>query len=153
MGAVRDLVARGTDVLLTTHYLDEANELADRVVVIDRGKAIASGTLGDLKARIGREVIEIALDEPSRLEDVGHILQRVTSSAPQLDHSGRRATASTTDGTDQLASAIQLLKEAPIPVAEVGLRRPTLDEVFLSLTADGADTPTAVGARQNVRAH
>jgi ABC-2 type transport system ATP-binding protein len=151
-GAVRNLVANGTDVLLTTHYLDEANELADRVVVIDRGKSIASGTLGDLKASIGREVIEITLDEPSRLEDIGLILQKATSNRPRLEHSRRSATASTSDRTNQLATAIRFLDEASIPVAEIGLRRPTLDEVFLSLTANRADTPTAVGASQNGRA-
>jgi ABC-2 type transport system ATP-binding protein len=147
-GAVRNLVANGTDVLLTTHYLDEANELADRVVVIDRGKAIASGTLGDLKASIGREVIEITLDEPSLLEEVGRILQNVTSNTPRLDHPGRSAMVSTTDGTNQLATAIHFLNEALIPVGEIGLRRPTLDEVFLSLTANRADTPTTVGSSQ-----
>ena len=83
-GAVRNLVANGTDVLLTTHYLDEANELADRVVVIDHGKTIASGTLGDLKASIGREVIEITLDEPSRLEEVGRILPTRHLEHPQI---------------------------------------------------------------------
>jgi len=148
-GAVRNLVANGTDVLLTTHYLDEANELADRVVVIDRGKTIASGTLGDLKASIGREVIEITLDAPSRLEEVGLILQKVTSNRPRLEPSGRRAMVSTTDGTHQLGAVIRFLDEASIPVAEIGLRRPTLDEVFLSLTANRADPPTTVGAGQH----
>ena len=143
--AVRNLVAQGTDVLLTTHYLDEANELADRVVVIDHGKTIASGTLGDLKASIGREVIEITVDEPSRLDEVGRILHMVTSRTARLDHSGRSAMVSTTDGTNQLTTAIRFLNEASIPVGEIGLRRPTLDEVFLSLTANHADTPTTVG--------
>ena len=147
-GAVRNLVSQGTDVLLTTHYLDEANELADRVVVIDHGKAIASGTLGDLKASIGREVIEITVDEPSRLEEVGRILQKVTSNTPRLDHSGRSAMVSTTDGTNQLTTTIRHLDEASIPVGEIGVRRPTLDEVFLSLTASHAGTPTAVGPNQ-----
>jgi ABC-2 type transport system ATP-binding protein len=147
-GAVRNLVANGTDVLLTTHYLDEANELADRVVVIDHGKTIASGTLSDLKASIGREVIEITLDEPSRLEEVGRILQKVTSNPPRLEHSGRSAMVSATDGSNQLTTAIHFLNEASIPVGEIALRRPTLDEVFLSLTANRADTPTTVGSSQ-----
>ena len=144
--AVRTLVAAGTDVLLTTHYLDEANELADRVVVIDHGKTIASGTLGELKASIGREVIEITLDEPSRLDEVGRILRQVTTNQPRLDASGRRAMVSSTDGTDQLAAVLRCLDDASIPVGEIGLRRPTLDEVFLSLTADHVDRPTTVGA-------
>jgi ABC-2 type transport system ATP-binding protein len=145
-GAVRNLVANGTDVLLTTHYLDEANELADRVVVIDHGKTIATGTLGDLKASIGREVIEITLDDPSRLEEVGRILQNVTSNTPRLDHPGRSAMVSTTDGTNQLAAAIRFLDQASLPIGEIGLRRPTLDEVFLSLTANRADPSTMVGS-------
>ena len=74
-------MAAGTDVVLTTHYLDEADELADHVVVIDHGKAMASGTLGDLKAGIGQDVIEVAVADPARLEQVGRILGRVTAAA------------------------------------------------------------------------
>lgn len=147
--AVRALVSAGTDVVLTTHYLEEANELADHVVVIDHGKAIASGTLGDLKASVGRDIIEIALADSSQLEAVGQVLRDVTSNQARVDHSGRRASASTTDGTNQLAATIQSLDEAAIAVDEIGLRRPTLDEVFLALTGDHADTPTTVGANQS----
>ncbi|MGO9657943.1 MAG: ATP-binding cassette domain-containing protein [Acidimicrobiales bacterium] len=132
--AVRALVATGTDVLLTTHYLDEADELADHVVVIDHGRTLASGTLGAIKASIGQDVIEVALAGPTGLEQVGQILGRVTSGRPRLDRSGRRARASTTNGTSDLAAVIQCLRDAAIPVDEIGLRRPTLDEVFLALT-------------------
>jgi ABC-2 type transport system ATP-binding protein len=127
-------VATGTDVLLTTHYLDEADELADHVVVIDHGKTVASGTLGSIKASIGQDVIEVALAAPTGLEQVGHLLARVTSGRPRLDRSGRRARASTTNGTADLAAVIQGLSDAAIAVDEIGLRRPTLDEVFLTLT-------------------
>lgn len=144
--AVRDLVAGGTDVVLTTHYLEEANELADQVVVIDHGKAIASGTLGDLKASVGRDVIEVALADSSRLEAVGQILRDVTADQVRVDHAGRRANAPATDGPSQLVATIQRLNQAAIAVDEIGLRRPTLDEVFLVLTGDRADTPTTAGA-------
>jgi ABC-2 type transport system ATP-binding protein len=146
--AVRNLVADGTDVVLTTHYLEEANELAAQVVVIDHGKAIASGTLGDLKASVGRDVIEVSLADSSRLEAVGQILRGVTADPVSVDQAGRRAIASTTDGTNQLAATIQRLNEAAIAVDEIGLRRPTLDEVFLALTGDHADEPATVGADQ-----
>jgi ABC-2 type transport system ATP-binding protein len=137
--AVRALVAGGTDVLLTTHYLDEADELADHVVVIDRGRAIASGTLGDLKASIGRDVIEVAVADVSRLDAVGAILQRVTANTPRLDRSGRRASAPTAGGAGQLAAVLRGLDEASSTVDEIGVRRPTLDEVFLKLTGNHAD--------------
>jgi ABC-2 type transport system ATP-binding protein len=137
--AVRALVAGGTDVLLTTHYLDEADELADHVVVIDHGRAIASGTLSDLKASIGRDVIEVAVADASRLDGVGAILQRVTANTPRLDHTGRRASVPTAGGTGQLAAVLRGLDEASITVDEIGVRRPTLDEVFLKLTGNHAD--------------
>jgi ABC-2 type transport system ATP-binding protein len=137
--AVRALVAGGTDVLLTTHYLDEADELADHVVVIDHGRAIASGTLGDLKASIGRDVIEVAVADASRLDAVGAILQRVTANTPRLDRTGRRASAPTAGGTGQLAAVLCSLDGASIPVEEIGVRRPTLDEVFLTLTGNHTD--------------
>ncbi len=124
--AVRNLVAGGTDVVLTTHYLDEADELADQVVVIDHGMTIASGTLGELKANIGHDVIEIVVTDPTRLDDAGRILREVTSNPTRSDRSGRRASASTADGKYQLSAMIQRLNDAGIGVDEIGLRRPTL---------------------------
>jgi ABC-2 type transport system ATP-binding protein len=132
--AVRRLVAAGTDVLLTTHYLEEADELADQVVVIDHGRARASGTVGDLKASVGRDVIEVASTDPSRLDAVGQILGRVTANTPRLDRTGRRASVPTSGGAAQLAAVITELAAASIAVDEIGVRRPTLDEVFLTLT-------------------
>jgi ABC-2 type transport system ATP-binding protein len=138
--AVRNLVAGGTDVALTTHYLDEANELADHVVVIDHGRAIASGTLGDLKASVGRDVIEVAVADPGRLDAAGQILERVTSNSPRFDRGSRRAGAPTAGGAAELATVIRYLDDAAIAVDEIGVRRPTLDEVFLTLTGDHAST-------------
>ena len=130
--AVRDLVAGGTDVLLTTHYLDEADELADHVVVIDHGRAIAAGTLGDLKASVGRDV-----------------MRHVTSSPPRLDRGARRASAPAAGGASELATVIRWLDDAAIAVDEIGLRRPTLDEVFLTLTSDHGSAPVAAGHPKN----
>lgn len=146
--AVRNLVTTGTDVLLTTHYLDEANELADRVVVIDHGKAIASGALSELKAGIGGDVIEVALTDRSRLESVGEILRKVTGSSPRLDAPTRRASASASDGTNQLSAVVEELRQAAIPVDEIGLRHPTLDEVFLTLTSGRSITTSAASSGQ-----
>lgn len=148
-GAVRSLVASGTDVLLTTHYLDEADELADHVVVIDQGQVIASGSLGAVKASIGHEVIEIALHDSSQLEQVGAILQRVTSNPVRLDRSDRRVSASTTDGMSQLSATIRRLEAAEITADEIGLRRATLDEVFLTLTGNRPDSPPTRGTGPN----
>jgi ABC-2 type transport system ATP-binding protein len=143
--AVRDLVGGGTDVLLTTHYLDEANELADQVVVIDHGRAIAAGTLGDLKASVGRDVIEVTVADSARLEKAGLILGRVTAHRPRLDQGGRRASATTAGGAAELAAVIKYLDEAAIAVDEIGVRRPTLDEVFLTLTGERADAVPGAG--------
>jgi ABC-2 type transport system ATP-binding protein len=145
--AVQNLVAGGTDVLLTTHYLAEADELANHVVVIDHGTVIASGTVGDLKTSVGRDVVEIVVADDRQLGRVANILERVTSNVPQLDRTGRRATAPTSNGTRQLAAVVDLLDNADISVAEVGLRRPTLDEVFLTLTRDDNAAPAPVGAQ------
>jgi ABC-2 type transport system ATP-binding protein len=147
--AVRSLVTGGTDVLLTTHYLDEANELADQVVVIDHGRAVASGTLSELKAILGRDVIEITVTDPGRLDEAGQILERVTSNPPRLDPVGRVASAPTAGGLDELGTVIRCLGDAAVPVEEIGVRRPTLDEVFLTLTGDHPATPVAVGHSQN----
>jgi ABC-2 type transport system ATP-binding protein len=142
--AVRALVAGGTDVLLTTHYLEEADELADQVVVIDQGRTIASGTVSDLKARVGRDVIEVVLSDPARLDAVGRILEAVTTRTPTLDHTGRRASVPTAGGAAELAAVITRLDDDGVSVDEIGVRRPTLDEVFLTLTGS---SPEKAGAR------
>jgi ABC-2 type transport system ATP-binding protein len=135
--AVRDLAATGTDILLTTHYLEEADELADQVVVIDHGRVIAAGPLGELKASIGQDVIDVAVSDPQLLPAVGQILTRVTATPARLQPTGHRVTALAPGGPAQLAIVIGRLQDAAIAVEEIGLRRPSLDEVFLVLTGAG----------------
>jgi ABC-2 type transport system ATP-binding protein len=143
--AVRNLVAAGTDVVLTTHYLEEADELADQVVVIDHGKAIAAGSTAELKAGIGRDIIEVVLADTATLAAAAGVLETVTASPAVIDHAGRKVRSQADHGTGQLSAAIAALDSARIPVGEIGLRHPTLDEVFLTLTgghaAGGSDNP------------
>jgi len=148
--AVRGLAAAGTDILLTTHYLDEADELADEVVVIDHGRVIAAGTVAELKASIGQDVIEVAVADPATLTAAGQILEQVTLGPPRLERGGRHATAPAPGGSGQLAAVIDRLAEKSIGVDEIALRRPTLDEVFLALTGTGGSandetTPARAG--------
>jgi ABC-2 type transport system ATP-binding protein len=147
--AIRDLAAGGTSILLTTHYLDEADELADQVIVIDHGAVVASGTLSRLKASIGQDVIEVTVTEPAMLGAVAQILERVTSNSARLEPGGRHASVPAPGGPAELASVIGRLEEAAISVDEIGLRRPTLDEVFLTLTDEANISPAAAGASMN----
>jgi ABC-2 type transport system ATP-binding protein len=132
--AVRALTASGTGILLTTHYLEEADELADQVVVIDHGRTIAAGTLRELKAGIGLDVIEASVADAALLGEVSQILQRVTGAQPRLDRPARRVMVPAVGGPAELGAAIAQLAGAGVSVEEIGLRRPTLDEVFLALT-------------------
>ncbi len=134
--AVRGLAASGTDILLTTHYLDEANELANQVVVIDHGRVIADGTLSELKASIGRDVIDVTVSDLALVGAVGQVLERVTLNPARLEPRARHVTAVAPGGLAELAAVIGCLEDASIAVDEIGLRRPTLDEVFLTLTGD-----------------
>jgi ABC-2 type transport system ATP-binding protein len=142
---VRILVAAGTDIVLTTHYLEEADELADQIVVIDHGKAIAAGTTAELKGGIGRDVIEAVLADASRLGAAAAVLERLTAGPAVIDHAARRVSSQASDGTAQLSAAIAALDRAGIPVGEIALRHPTLDEVFLTLTGDHTPSPEAGG--------
>lgn len=138
--AVRDLARAGTDVLLTTHYLEEANELAHQVVFIDRGKTVASGPLQELKASLGGDVIEVTVASGDRLAQAASILEQLTGRPAQADGPTRRTSAASTGGSAQLAEAISALARAALPVEEIGLRRPTLDEVFAALTGPSPGT-------------
>ena len=144
--AVRGLAASGTDILLTTHYLGEADELADQVVVIDHGRVIASGPLSELKASVGLDVIEMTVADAGRVSAAAAILGRITGNQVRIDAASRHAAAPAPGGAPELAAVISSLQAAAIGVDEIGLRRPTLDEVFLTLTADTESRLAAVAS-------
>ncbi|HET7651708.1 MAG TPA: ATP-binding cassette domain-containing protein [Acidimicrobiales bacterium] len=144
---VRVLVASGTTVLLTTQYLDEADQLADRIAIIDHGRVIAEGTSSELKSLVGSGTLRIRLLDPSRRDDAAHVLARVLGVTPQ--HDGDPAALSVrTDGTDTdvVSAALASLKDEGLGVAEVALGQPTLDEVFLTLTGHPAEDATTEDA-------
>jgi ABC-2 type transport system ATP-binding protein len=132
--AIRDLVADGVDVLLTTQYLEEADQLARQVVIVDRGRVIDAGTPDDLKDRAGRDVIEVRPRGAGDLPAVEEILASVAAEKPHSDIDTQRASAAVDSGADQLGTVVRLLHERGIALDDIGLRRPSLDEVFLNLT-------------------
>jgi ABC-2 type transport system ATP-binding protein len=138
--AIRGLVADGTDVLLTTQYLEEADQLARDVVIIDHGRVIASGTPDDLKGQAGRDVIEVRPRAAGDLVAVEALLAGVAAEPPRTDADTQRVSAAVDGGAAQLATVVRLLDEQGLSVDDVGLRRPTLDEVFLALTGQPLDT-------------
>jgi daunorubicin resistance ABC transporter ATP-binding subunit len=133
-GAIRDLVAGGTDVLLTTQYLEEADQLARHVVIVDHGHVIAAGTPDELKGLAGRDVIEVRPRAAGDLPAIEEILAVVAAEPPRSDLDTQRASAAVDDGPRETAAVLRMLDEREIAVDDIGLRRPTLDDVFLSLT-------------------
>jgi ABC-2 type transport system ATP-binding protein len=134
-----ELVRAGTTLLLTTQYLEEADRLADDILVIDRGRAIAQGTADELKAQVGGERVEVVIGTAAELEAARQILGRLASGPVTVDEHTRRLTAPVSGGAGVLMDALRELDSADIVVLDVGLRRPTLDDVFLSLTGHAAE--------------
>ena len=132
--AVRTLVDSGTDVLLTTQYLEEADQLAGRIVIIDHGRAIAEGTPTELKRRVGGNVIEVHTRDRCHLGTVAGALERLDRGAVHVDQAMRRVTVSIDAPGDALLEAIQSVAATGVEVDDVALRQPSLDEVFLALT-------------------
>jgi ABC-2 type transport system ATP-binding protein len=132
--AIAGLVAAGTDVLLTTQYLDEADHLASRVVIIDHGRVVANGSPKQLKRRIGQNVIEAHVREREDLDRVAAALARLDHGTPQIEEATRRVSVAAPAETDSLRVALGALDAAGLVVDDLALRPPKLDEVFLTLT-------------------
>jgi ABC-2 type transport system ATP-binding protein len=135
---VRRLVAQGTTVLLTTHYLDEADQLADSVTVIDRGRAIAQGAPAELKARLGGNQLDVAVRHTADLPAAERILASIAGAVPEVRPEVLRLAVPAGDGVDVLAAIVPAFAAAGIGIVDIGIRRPTLDEVFVGLTGQPA---------------
>jgi ABC-2 type transport system ATP-binding protein len=135
---IEDLVAGGTTLLLTTQYMEEADRLADAIAVIDHGKVIARGTADELKDRVGGERIELTVGDPAQLAAAKDAVAPVAKGEIHVEPNARRLTIPISDGSAALVAALGALTTAGVTVHDVGLRRPTLDDVFLSLTGHEA---------------
>ena len=139
-GIIRSLVAGGTTLLLTTQYLDEADELADEIVVIDHGLVIAAGTSEQLKDRVGGDVLEFTVPDPTRFGDAASAVAKIGESEPHVDkETGVISMGVGGRGSEALIEAVRSLDGAAIDTHGLALRRPSLDDVFLALTGHAAE--------------
>lgn len=137
---LRQLVREGTTVVLTTQYLDEADALCDQVLVIDRGKSVATGSPDELKDSVQRDVVEVRLTQPSDLPDATAALSALPTS-PVIDAERAMLSIPVTDGAATALDALRRLDAAGVAIEHFELRRPTLDDVFLTLTASTSGNP------------
>ncbi|HEV2243718.1 MAG TPA: ATP-binding cassette domain-containing protein [Streptosporangiaceae bacterium] len=149
---IRSLAAGGTTLLLTTQYLDEADELADEIVVIDHGQVIAAGTSEELKGRIGGDVIEFTVPDRDRLSDAAASIASLGEGEPHVDkETGVINLGVGGRGSDALIDAVRSLDAAGVQTHGLGLRRPSLDDVFLALTGHAAEEDGQNGGRKRGR--
>jgi oleandomycin transport system ATP-binding protein len=136
--AIKSVVAGGSTVLLTTQYLDEADELADQIVVIDHGRVVADGTPAELKARTGGQTLVVRAADRAHTGHIAAAVAEITGARPEVHHDTGLVLAAAGDPS-MLSALVRRLDEAGIVAAELGLRLPSLDEVFLTLTGHSAD--------------
>src|SRR5690349_13646431 len=139
---IRRLVATGSTVLLTTQYLDEADQLADRIAVIDRGRVVAEGTGDELKASVGDSSLQLRLTDPADIEDARRAISAVLGARPTASPEGARLSAPMQD-PDRVTDLLLTLRDAGIHLTELSVQKPTLDEVFLTLTGHGVEADDA----------
>ncbi len=135
---IRELVGGGTALLLTTQYLHEADQLADDILVIDQGRAIARGTADQLKASVGTQRVEITVLD-GRVDEAVALVAPIADGEVDIDRESGRLRAPVADGSVSLRAVLRAIEGADIPIDEVGLARPTLDDVFLTLTGQPVD--------------
>ena len=131
---IRSLVANGTDVLLTTQYLDEADHLASQIAIIDHGRVVASGTPRELKRGVGRSIVEVHVRDTAALDRVAATLAAIGDGAPTVDVPTRSVRVALSADMRRVFSALRPLDDTDIAIDEVSVRQPTLDEAFLALT-------------------
>jgi ABC-2 type transport system ATP-binding protein len=136
---IENLVDEGTTLLLTTQYLEEADRLADRIGVIDNGAVIAEGTSDELKTRVGGDVLELELADPGRLDDAAQALTDLGCEQPQIERAQARVLIPVNNGRGVITDAVRLLDGAAVELVDLAFRRPTLDDVFLTLTGHRAE--------------
>jgi ABC-2 type transport system ATP-binding protein len=139
--AIRALGQEGTDIILTTQYLDEADQLAAHIVIVDQGRVIAQGTPGELKSRVGADMIELHTRDDDSLLRAASVLSSLDGQQAVTDAATRRCSVAAPSGARLLPAAVRALDEAGVAVEDISLRRPTLDEVFLALTGRTTSDP------------
>ena len=131
---IRTLVSGGTTLLLTTQYLEEADELADQIVVIDHGRVIAEGTADQLKANMAADFIDITIANPQQTAKASQLLQSLSDESPHTDEQRGHVSIAVESGAQSIAEVVRLLDAQSVSIAELNLRRPSLNDVFLSIT-------------------
>jgi ABC-2 type transport system ATP-binding protein len=143
---IRQLVDAGTTVLLTTQYLEEADQLASQIVVIDHGRILADGTPEQLKAQVGGGRLQLRLDSPATASRAAELVAHLGSGPPQVDAQAGEVTVPVTDGVAVLPGVVRRLDAAGLALSDLALRRPTLDDVFLTLTGQATQPPDPADA-------
>jgi ABC-2 type transport system ATP-binding protein len=142
---IDELVKGGVTLLLTTQYLEEADHLADSIAVIDTGKVIARGTADELKNQVGGERLEITV-EVNKIAEATKLVEQVAGAKPTVDNGIRKISAPVSNGSSSLIQVLRLLDDAKIHPLDIGLKRPSLDDVFIALTGHVAEVVVEGGA-------